>query len=89
MRPALFACLMLAGCVTTTDIVSTGPDTYLVVGHASGGMNSGKGHVAAIGKANAFCAQKHLVAQVVTMEQVGNASVFGESDNITFRCVSP
>lgn len=87
MASALAAGVLLSGCVTATDVVSTGPNTYLVVGHASGGMNSGKGHVAAIEKANAFCADKHLVAKVTNMEQVGNASVFGESDNITFQCV--
>lgn len=60
-----------------SDVVKTGPDTYLIVGHASGGMNSGKGSVEAIKKANEYCAGQHLTAQVVNMQQVGNASVFG------------
>jgi hypothetical protein len=83
-----FTALVSSGCVTATDVVKTGPDTYLVVGHASGGMNSGKGSVEAIKKANDYCAAQHLVAKVINMEQVGNASVFGESDNITFKCVA-
>jgi hypothetical protein len=89
MKTWVLVLLCLTGCVTTTDIVKNGPDTYLVIGHASGGMNSGKGTIEATRKANDFCAAQHLVAKVVNMEQVGNASVFGESANITFKCVAP
>ena len=44
MKIQFFAgALLLAGCVTTTDVVPIGNNQFMLTGHASGGLNAGKG----------------------------------------------
>ena len=88
MRYLAFVFLMLTGCVTSTEVVSIGPGTYMVTGHASGGLNAGKGLTAAAQKANEFCAQRHQTMVADKTEAHGMAAVGGESNTLTFQCVS-
>jgi hypothetical protein len=78
--------LTTAGCVTTSDVVPIGNDQYLLTGHASGGLNAGKGTSAAAEKAAAYCASQHKSLVVVNTELHGMAAVGGESTNFIFRC---
>lgn len=77
--------LGLAGCVTASEVTPIGPGLYMVTGHASGGLNAGKGMSAAAQKASAFCG--HQVMTIEKTEQHGMAAVGGESNTLTFRCV--
>lgn len=85
--PAIVALLAMCACVSSSEIVPSGPDTYLIVGRANGGLNAGKGTIEATKKANDFCAGKHKVADIKNIETHGNAAVFGENANITFACI--
>jgi len=46
---------LMASCVTSSDIVPVGKDSYLITGRASGGLNAGKGLIQATQRANTFC----------------------------------
>lgn len=78
--------LALAGCVTTTDVVPIGNDQFMLTGHASGGLNAGKGTAAALQKASEYCAARaqHLV--LVNTDAHGMAAVGGESTSLVFTC---
>jgi hypothetical protein len=80
--------LLLTGCVTTSDVVSMGNDQYLITGHASGGLNAGKGTAAAAQKAAAYCNAQGKSMVLVNSEFHGMAAVGGESTSFLFRCSS-
>jgi hypothetical protein len=87
MKIQFFAsALLLAGCVTTTDVVPIGNNQFMLTGHASGGLNAGKGTAAAAQKASAYCSSQHKSLVVVNTELHGMAAVGGESTNLVFRC---
>lgn len=58
----LIGSLALAGCVSTSEIVPAGKDTYMVTGASHGGAAGGKEGAAALKAANAHCEKmgKHL-----------------------------
>jgi hypothetical protein len=78
--------LLLEGCVTTSDVVPMAGGQYLVTGHASGGLNAGKGTATAAQKAAAYCAQQNRSMEIVSTEFHGVAAVGGESTSLVFRC---
>jgi hypothetical protein len=81
--------LALAGCVTTTEVVPIGNDQFMLTGHASGGLNAGKGTAAALQKASEYCAaraQQQLV--LMNTDAHGMAAVGGESTNVIFSCAA-
>jgi len=82
--------LLLAGCAGVTDVVSTGPDTYMVASHGVMGWSSGGAQKAkAFQEADAFCKSlgKHLQL-IGTNEAPGG---FGKiaSGEVQFRCLKP
>jgi hypothetical protein len=79
--------VFVASCVSTTDIVPVGKDSYLISGRANGGLNAGKGTIQATQKANAYCATQHKLMIIRRVDTSGNAAVFGESANLYFSCV--
>lgn len=85
----LVLALTLAGCVSTSAVVPIGNNQYLLTGHASGGLNAGKGTAAAAQKAAAYCTSQHLNLLVVTTDLHGMAAVGGESTNLVFKCEAP
>ena len=80
--------LSLAGCVTTSDVVPVGNHQFMLTGHASGGLNAGKGTAAAAQKANAYCSSQGKSMVMVNTEFHGVAAVGGESTSFVFRCDS-
>jgi hypothetical protein len=80
------AMALLAGCVSTSEVVPIGDGRYMITGRASGGLNAGKETTEATKQANAYCAKlsKQMVLQ--DLDKTGNAAVFGENINLTFRC---
>jgi hypothetical protein len=89
MRIAVFTAVgLLAGCVTASEVVPAGRDSYMVQGHASGGLNAGKGAVAALQKANAYCATQQKFVLIRNTDSHGIAAIGGESNSLIFSCVT-
>jgi hypothetical protein len=80
--------LALASCVTTSDVVPVGNNQFLLTGHASGGLNAGKGTAAAAQKAADYCRAQGKAMVLVSTEFHGVAAVGGESTSVVFRCES-
>jgi hypothetical protein len=79
--------LSATACVTTSEVVPMGNNQFMLTGHASGGLNAGKGTAAASQKAAAYCAAKDQAMELVNTEFHGMAAVGGESTSLVFRCV--
>ncbi len=78
--------VLLAACVTASEVQPIGNGRYMITGRASGGLNAGKETTQAEANANTYCAKlgKHMVLQ--NLDKTGNAAVFGENINLTFTC---
>jgi hypothetical protein len=84
------AVFLIAGCAGVTDVVSTGPDTYMVASHSTMGWSSGGAQKAkAFQEADAFC--KALGKQVQTINSTETAGGFGKiaGGEVEFRCIKP
>jgi hypothetical protein len=86
MKRTILLTLMLAGCVSASEIQPVGNGVFMITARASGGLNAGKETTEATKKANVFCGAtgKQMVLQ--NLNQTGNAAVFGENINLTFTC---
>jgi hypothetical protein len=71
--------------VSSSEIVPVGNGSYMIRGRASGGLNAGKGTTEAEQKANSFCASKGKQMVLQSLNQTGNAAVFGEWINLYLR----
>jgi len=83
-----FACLVLGACGGVTDVVKTGPDTYMVASHGTMGWSSGAAQKAkAFQDAENFC--KHLGKQVQPIDTNETPGGFGRiaSGEVEFRCI--
>jgi hypothetical protein len=82
-------CLVFVGCAGVTDVVETGPGTYMVASHGTMGWSSGPAQKAkAYQKATDFCRTKGLQLHAVAdHEEPGG---FGKiaSGEVHFACVS-
>jgi hypothetical protein len=65
-----------------------GKDSYMISGRAAGGLNAGKGNVAALQQANAYCANMGKFAIVRRIDTNGIAALGAESTQIVFSCVT-
>src|SRR5690349_398851 len=79
---------LLAACVSTSEVVPAGKDSYMIVGRAQGGMNAGKGQIEAVKAANSYCAQTGKVMVIRRTDTAGNAGFGGEHDTLIFSCVA-
>lgn len=82
---SIFA-LVLTACVTTSEVVPIGNNQFMLTGHASGGLNAGKGTAAAVEKAGAYCSSQHKSLKLVNTDAHGMAAVGGESTDVVFTC---
>ena len=93
MKTAAFciaSALLVGACAGATDVVSTGPDTYMVASHSTMGWSSGPAQkAAAFEKANDYCKGLGKVMQVINARDSGNGA-FGKisSGEVDFRCVN-
>lgn len=80
------AMVLVASCVSASDVQPIGNGRYMITGRASGGLNAGKETTQAEADANAYCSKlgKHMVVQ--NLDKTGNAAVFGENVSMTFTC---
>ena len=78
----------LLGCASVTDVVSTGPETYMVAAEGVlGNSSSGKQAFKAQQQAAAFCKAKGM--QVETISSLEVPGGFGKvaSATVSFKCV--
>jgi hypothetical protein len=78
---------LLLGCVTTSDIVPTGKDTYLLTSTARGGLDPGAQVIAATKKANEFCEARHLHMVISKLDTSGVPMWTPEQAALAFACV--
>jgi hypothetical protein len=90
MTIRIAAISLIAGCAGTTDVVSTGPDTYIVASHGTMGWSSGGAQKAkAFQQADAYC--KNLGKQMLPINANETAGGFGKiaAGEVEFRCLKP
>ena len=78
----------IGGCVSTSEIVPAGKDSYMIAGAANGGAVSGQSIIAATKQANAYCAKQGKVMQIRNTNTGGSAGWGGEHSNLIFSCLS-
>ena len=82
-------------CASSSGVMSTGPESYVVSGQADLGPNkSAAARQAAYESANAHCAKlggKRPAIEKASDEDVGSAGVFQlrGGTTLTFRCIDP
>lgn len=82
--------LAVSGCAGVTDVVSTGPGTYIVASHGVMGWSSGGAQKAkAFQDANDYC--KRLGKQMLPINSGETPGGFGRiaSGEVEFRCLNP
>ena len=80
--------LTLAACVTTSEVVPTGKDTYLLTSSARGGLDPGAQVIAATKKANEYCEARHMKMVVQKLDTSGVPMWTPERSTLAFACVS-
>ena len=88
----VIALASLSGCASSTAVIATGPETYVVTGQADLGPNkSVAARQAAIEAATEHCEKlgKRPAVENATNEDVGSAGVFQlrGGTTLTFRCI--
>ena len=82
------AVVAVGGCAGITDVVSTGPDTYLIASHGTMGWSSGGAQKAkAFKEASDYC--KKLGKQMHPINASETAGGFGKiaAGEVEFRCI--
>ncbi len=79
---------MLSACVSSSEIVPVGKDSYVVNGRAMGGVVGGESIIAASKAANAFCEKQGKFVVVRSTETSGHAAWGGERSGLIFSCVT-
>jgi hypothetical protein len=78
----------LVGCVTMTDPVQVGPDTYMIGLGARGGFSSDAELMSqSIKAATAFCASQHRAINVQSTSSSGVQMWTPQSNQVVFKCV--
>lgn len=83
--------LALAACAGVTDVVETGPNTFMVASHGTMGWSSGGAQKAkAIQQAGDFCRGRGKRMELVQARETSQGG-FGQiaAGEVEFRCVTP
>jgi hypothetical protein len=86
----LMVVLVLVGCASTSHVVPTGSDTFMVAAHGTMGYSSGPEQKAkAFEEAAAYCKLSGKELETISATDTG-AGVWGKisSAEVHFRCVS-
>jgi hypothetical protein len=87
---AIIASLGLVACAGSTNVVPTGPDTYMIASRGTMGWSSGPAQKAkAFEEADAYCKQKGRTLETISESDSG-AGAFGKvsTGEVRFRCVT-
>jgi hypothetical protein len=83
------AVLALGGCVTMTEPVQVGPDTYMIGLGARGGLSSDAELLSqSIKAASTFCASKNRHIEVQNTSTSGVQMWTPQSNQVMFKCVA-
>jgi hypothetical protein len=90
MKLVASVAFVLCACATSSEVVPTGADTFMVTAHGVMGQSSGgEQKVIAFGKASSYCqAQGKTVEQVNMQATPGGFGQIASAD-LQFRCVKP
>jgi hypothetical protein len=90
MRGLVLVVVMgLAGCVSTTDPVGVGPDTFMVTLNARAGLKSdGELLSQSIQQANAFRSRTGRIAEVLDSKTSGTQGWTPQNNQVVFKCVA-
>jgi len=80
------ATALISGCVSTSEIIPVGKDSYMVSGSGTGGLSYGKTLAAALKSANTYCAKQTKFMIIRREETEGRFN--GEAANLMFSCVT-
>lgn len=81
------AVAMLAGCVSTTTVMQTGPGTWDVSATSDGLRSASDARAAALQEANKHCATLGKTIQVVRDRSERTRMDIDTTYTVTFRCV--
>ena len=88
MKLIAISLLLLAGCAGVTDVVPTGPDTFMVANHGTMGWSSaGAQKAMAFQRANDYC--KNLGKQFQSISTNESPGGYGKiaAAEVEFRCL--
>lgn len=81
--------LLLTGCASSTGVVPTGKDTFMVGGKAMAlGASRHDATADAYREANAFCASHGKIVEVVKVDSLERSFARFPNANLEFRCVA-
>ena len=79
----------LVGCASVTDVVSTGPGTYMVAAEGVlGNSSSGKQAFKAQEQAAAFCTKQGMQVETISTNEVPGGFGKVASATVNFKCIS-
>lgn len=85
---AVVAATTIGGCASVTDVVSTGPSTYMVAAEGVlGNSSSGKQAFKAQEQAAAFCAKQGKQVETISTNEVPGGFGKVASATVNFRCI--
>lgn len=89
MRVAALGCLvLLGGCVSVTDPVQVGKDTYLITSNAHGGLSSnGELKTKVLARAGSFCRAQGKELEVRSTESSGVQGWTPQNNEVVFACL--
>jgi hypothetical protein len=76
----------LTACVSTSEIVPMGKDSYMITGIGRGGPGAGEQTAAAVAQANKYCAAMGKLIVVRRMD-TQSATIGSQSTNLILSCV--
>jgi hypothetical protein len=81
--------LALAGCITQSPVVPTGPGSYMVTSSMDACSNCGSPQIKAAQIANTYCDSMHKTMLVQSMTQETFDISFGHKATLMFTCLEP
>lgn len=78
--------MLLSACAGISEIVPTGPDTYVVQARRHGILREGTGGIEVLKRANAFCAAQNRTMVAGETNVSGNPALGFEVTRLTFSC---
>lgn len=83
----IFVGILLSGCVSMTEPVEMGDGRYMLSLNARGGFqNDGELLAKSINKANEFCANKGLRANIINTQSTGVQMWTPQNNQVVFKC---
>lgn len=78
----------LFGCASVTDVVTTGPESYMVAAEGVlGNSSSGMQAVKAQERAAAFCSAKGLQVETISSQEIPGGFGKVASATVNFKCI--